>query len=349
MSGCIPAVMDENGNRHSLSSFFVAKSVQEGKDVLVAKLTGSIYETGDYITVFGACLTARDDPVNASVSLTVYYPNGTLAIQTTNVSMIKVGYWYYTDVMGTTVGTYLTIWNCTYRGQTALAFGEWQNPVWVNRLENLSFHSNVTVNISLICEDNESLCNKIERGFNQTNDTLWIIYDKIENISVEINISINDTLIEYGICISNASVDRNDSYLAHIVQSIARGVGAPISYDFTVNEVVKVPIRGSNWRIKVYLLDEYGEWLTRDEGTACNVTVCDNAVTTVYNMTWVEGTGGQGNAQTQCGHNYEPPACTALMIQNGFYYQSHRIVASDFNYSVSCSYMQPYNYTYPVC
>lgn len=417
LSGCgINAVVDERGNRHSVSSFFAAKGIEEGEDVLVAKLTGSIYETGDYITVFGTCLTARDQPVNASVSLTVYYPNGTLAIQTTNVSVIKLGYWYYSGVMGPTIGTYLTIWNCTYRGQTALAYGEWQNPVWVNRLENISnmlanisVDVNITGNVSFSCADlgidNTTLCDLVKKGLNDTNLTLQqiitkldglnltleqiytlvynnnvslyqvidmltdinstvvigfyntnqsfdIVFDKLDNINATIVNFFNNTNLNlsFGICIANHSVDRNDSYLARLSQSIARAVGAPISGAMEFTELNQIPILRVNWRIRAYVEDEYGNWGDYENGVRCNITIYEFGNVTEYNYTWVNGR----NHPLYTGENCPgKPACTDSMIVKGFFEFEHVFFDVNGNWTTHCFYDYPvYNltgYTYPSC
>jgi len=188
LTGCsIIAVVDEDGERHSLSEYFF----EEGDiitEMLKAKLTGSIYEEGDQITVFGTCLDVSDTPVNASVFITIYYPNGTMYINTTNVTEITTGYWYYSDVMSSVGGTYLTVWTCQKWGEQALAHGEWQNPAWVNRIstieglvENLTF-SNITVltNFSLNCDDNLSLCSFIQN----LNDTVINMITDV-NMTVE--------------------------------------------------------------------------------------------------------------------------------------------------------------------
>jgi hypothetical protein len=69
--------------------------------------------------------------------------------------------------MSTTMGTYLTEITCYYQGDTAVAFGEWQNPDWVSRIKTIEDY--VTV----------------------INDTTMAIYDKVDNISYYLQ---NDTV-----------------------------------------------------------------------------------------------------------------------------------------------------------
>lgn len=136
---------------------------------LKAMLKGSIYETGEQMTVFGACFDGynyliEDAALNATLSS--WYPNGTIWEQ--DVQMIAVlnssngttGRWRYQVNMSTTMGTYLTEITCRYQGDIAQAYGEWQNPDWVKRIkdtqdslvnfENVSsqYYNNLTNQIS---------------------------------------------------------------------------------------------------------------------------------------------------------------------------------------------------------
>jgi hypothetical protein len=110
---------------------------------LKAMLKGSIYETGENMTVFGACFDGygyliQDPTLNATLSS--WYPNGTIWEQDAPMTAVlnstagTTGKWLYTVNMGAQMGTYLTEITCRYLGDTANAYGEWQNPDWVKRI-----------------------------------------------------------------------------------------------------------------------------------------------------------------------------------------------------------------------
>ena len=135
---------------------------------LKAMLKGSIYETGEQMTLFGACFDGwgyliEDPALNAT--LTSWYPDGTVWEQ--DMQMLPVmngpnttGRWRYQVNMGNVSGTYLTEITCRYQGDIAQAYGEWQNPDWVKRIkdtqdtllnfENVSsqYYNNLTTQIS---------------------------------------------------------------------------------------------------------------------------------------------------------------------------------------------------------
>ena len=108
-----------------------------------AMVTGSIYETGSNMTVYGMCVDGNNYLLSgANASFTAWYPNGSIMIGP-NASMLPMedynaslggGRWRVHVTMGSTIGTYLTEMRCDYQGQWATAYDEWQNPEWVKRI-----------------------------------------------------------------------------------------------------------------------------------------------------------------------------------------------------------------------
>lgn len=132
---------------------------------LKAMVKGSIYETGSNMTVYGACFDGDGYLISASTAtFNSWYPTGSAWQQNATMEAILDGasptgrFLIHVD-MGSTIGTYLTEITCHYAGDTAIAFGEWQNPEWVVRLKTIEDY--VTV----------------------INDTTIAIYDKVDNIS----------------------------------------------------------------------------------------------------------------------------------------------------------------------
>lgn len=148
-----------------------------------AIVKGSIYETGDNMTVFGACFDGDGYLLpEAEVEFTAWYPNGTVMLGPfapmypilegfEGTSINSSGRWGIHVTMGNTVGTYLTEMRCTYEDQWAIAFGEWQNPAWVVRIRSID---DQVSNISQV----------ISQFQNNTNTNLTQIINSINQISI---------------------------------------------------------------------------------------------------------------------------------------------------------------------
>jgi hypothetical protein len=159
---------------------------------LKASVKGSIYEPGELMSVFGICSDAYDVPIaNSTALFSAWYPNGTAYLVNVSIANISDGYYLWQGIMPSVEGTFLTEFDCLAWGQIARAFGEWQNPAWVNRLDDIQNMTNETViNIAFLQQN-------ITENFNYTN-----------------------ILIATAAATANASVDRNNSLLASLLYSL---------------------------------------------------------------------------------------------------------------------------------
>lgn len=219
--------------------------------LLKALVKGSIYETGEFVSVFGTCLNATDGGyIGSYATMSSWYPNGTVLFE--NTSMIQMdgypGYFLYTGSMNAVQGTYLTELTCHVNGtdEVAKAFGEWQNPAWVGRISDIG---DAVANISIQIGDlNFTMTN----AFNQTIETLYSINTTINNTFT----NITQQLI-YVASVANASVDRNDSYLAYLLQQLIVSTGTPQNYSLQVFEDAETPVYWRVWNIDVTVYNEY--------------------------------------------------------------------------------------------
>lgn len=103
-----------------------------------AMLKGSIYESGEGMTVFGACFDGYGYLLPGSnATFSSWYPNGTQwHNESPMVSIDSSGRFDIQLTMGDAYGTYLTEIKCMYEGDYAVAYGEWQNPDWVKRIKD---------------------------------------------------------------------------------------------------------------------------------------------------------------------------------------------------------------------
>lgn len=208
-------------------AFGAAKVVVER--LLEAKVKGSIYESGEIVSVFGTCLDAYDLPflnetTNATLtnaSFSAWYPNGTQFIFETSIpELLEPGHYLYTAPMVDVEGTYLTRLKCSLGDQFAYAWGEWQNPRWVG---------------------------KINETINQVNGTQALINQTFTNLSQQITV-IGE--------IANNSVDRNDSLLYEMLLNITL-YGVPTSGstgDLNWTEEFESPRFHLPWTINVTVM-----------------------------------------------------------------------------------------------
>jgi hypothetical protein len=185
---------------------------------------GSIYETGEAVSVFGTCLDGYDNPVPGSFAyLNSWYPNGTVQYENMSMLEVKSGYFLFLASMAPVQGTYLTEMTCGVANTSlmAKAFGEWQNPFWVKRLENLS---NFSVNLSGL----ESQLSNISMQLGDYNVTMVNNFNTTWSMIQSVNVTLNQTyanlssLIRWVGGVANASVDRNDSLLALLLLNLTR-------------------------------------------------------------------------------------------------------------------------------
>lgn len=158
---------------------------------LRAMLKGSIYENGSNMTVYGACFDGDGFLLpEANTTFTAWYPNASIMLGP-NATMDRVyedfedplanettrpngtGRWKIHVTMGDVIGTYLTEIRCEYQGEFAIAFGEWQNPEWVKRIELTQNQVNT----------NYALLQEIQ---NQTQQNFSTVISLVNNVSTDL-------------------------------------------------------------------------------------------------------------------------------------------------------------------
>ena len=296
LAGRIP-LTDENGNPVSLRSVNGRQAIELAGEVqkpynikLYAGLKGSIYETGENISLFGTCLDGYDHPVNGTFAmLQTWYPNGSQQLLT-GMSMIQQGYFVYNGPMDVVQGTYLTEMDCylpTNSNQSnpdARAWGEWQNPVWVRRLADLNLSLsglNVSVDFSSVLGAIGNLSSQMNESFNITWDRMTQMNATLANLTVLIT--------EVG-QIANSSVDRNDSLIARLLLNLTRCLscmntsGQPLAHSESRDSVVY----WSDWSITVTAIDNSSNSIVSYPDSYCQISTTLSPVATF--MT-VAGTG----------------------------------------------------------
>jgi len=263
LNGCV--LTDSTGNKVRISidennrmgAVTQVENVGIVEKTLRAMVKGSIYESGEAVSVFGACLDSNDAPFpNTYATFDAWYPNGTMFIINESLPAIQDGYYLYTAPMASVQGTYLTQITCRVNGsdEIARAQGEWQNPYWVKRiallndtlnnltvsLENISFDfgnisfdfGNISFNetniLNAIANQTENFTISIGNMQQNMTDSFEITWDKIESVNTTIT-NVNTSLYEqliYVAGVANGSVDRNDSYVVELLWNIIFGVAA---------------------------------------------------------------------------------------------------------------------------
>ena len=213
--GCVHITKDgrEVSYQHGVVSLAALNPV-----VLKAQVKGSIYETGDAVSVFGTCLDGNDRPFSVSFAfLSAWYPNGTVFLVNQSMTQFQSGYFVYQTLMDAVQGTYLTQMACVLPGApgnetVAYAWGEWQNPYWVNRIKNVSRDvanmTQVLQSSQVTWNDILNITSQVPGWFNMT----WLAQNVTDALiqQIYVNLTVQNA---YVAMVANSSVDRNDSLL----------------------------------------------------------------------------------------------------------------------------------------
>lgn len=113
---------------------FIPKAPTQSGDVMIAKVFGTIYEDTDNVTVFGTCSDSSNHPKDTNATVTIYNQDTTIYINQQNMTEIDTGRFNYTTTL-TTRGNFLVELNCTAGSSYAVAYTEFQNPNWVNKIQ----------------------------------------------------------------------------------------------------------------------------------------------------------------------------------------------------------------------
>ena len=286
---------------------------------LVADVKGSIYESGETISLFGTCRDADLNYINATALLTTYYPNASIMFSNTSMSQFEQGKYLYSSPMSSVQGTYLTMMECVYQGQSAFAYGEWQNPYWVARLAVIQNLTNSTA-INL-----ENLTLDVDLGFN-------ISYDYFEQINTTIN----------NLDIGNVTLGGNYSA---ILIGIAKTIGACVECTLTTEEYYRTPLKyWKNWHIYAKVYNEFGKDVT--DVVECNITT-DRWGT--EEMTYQDTTIVGFDDSNDDNSNGIPKKCTSSTIsKNGVeveptcprFYYGHKVdFKGDLNWNITCDWL----------
>ena len=320
--GCV-RLTDESGKVLKIgqdsAGFYVTQSSmadtmlgisKEMGQILKAQVKGSIYETGEYMSVFGACLDSNEQGAVDSYALFQgWYPNGTQFIFNDTMEQIQQGYFLYRGNMSAVEGTYLTEMRCFINNTyvTAVAFGEWQNPLWVKRIALLNDSItaldsslsglNVSINTSSLALQASmdayyaNLSNwtqnlTIQIGAVQVNvsDSFNITWSKLDTINYTIqSMYANISNLTYNVAIiANASVDRNDSYLAQLLRNLT-GLVTPVN--LTGSGVPYTENAGTvryfdTWTIKVQAYDGVVDKKLKYPDVQCYITTSQTPMST---------------------------------------------------------------------
>jgi hypothetical protein len=277
LTGCV-RITDMQGTRVEVLSdkdgFYFAATPQIVKDFaeptgkkFIANLKGSIYETGEMMTVFGTCFDENQQPVPGTIAnFSAWYPNMTQFVfeSPMNEFMPGQGYFAYSAAMSNVQGTYLTQITCyanisgiTY---TAKAIGEWQNPYWVARIAMLndSISSlNFTANLTPILDAINITIGNLTLYLNSSFATIYGAFTQLNDTLNQSVYALNQS-IYYAASVANSSVDRNDSYLAMLLQNLTAlelAELAPPNGTLNYTEVADRTIYQRQWYIYVTAYD----------------------------------------------------------------------------------------------
>lgn len=297
---------------------------------LNAMLKGSIYETGEYMSVFGTCSDSNDIPIeNATALFSAWYPNGTNYLINQSMTEISTGYFVWQGAMTVVEGTYLTRLECIAFNQSAFAFGEWQNPVWVNRIAEIQNDTNTTlsllyglngtlvsINASINTNLNttysylENLTNLTSSGFNSTYQNITYVIQNTTGNAANTNSLINQ------------SFNTNSTYLAQLLLQLINITTYDPTISVTWREEYNQPVYWKNWKLKVYVYDANNRSVGHPN-VDCSVQMYqDGRTDPLVNMAWRSGgIGDDGSDQAD---------------SEGYFYATIFINGREINWTTTC-------------
>ncbi len=107
------------------------------QNILNAKVFGTIYEDRDNATIWGTCSNSENKPLESNASITIYNPNSSMLVNQTNMTKVNTGIFNLSVGLTATRGNYLVMLNCSTATDYAVAYAEFQNPSWVNKLQTI--------------------------------------------------------------------------------------------------------------------------------------------------------------------------------------------------------------------
>ena len=107
------------------------------QNIVNAKVFGTIYEDRDNATIWGTCSNSENKPLDSNATIIVYYPNSSILVNRSNMSIVDTGRFNLTVELASTRGNYLIMLNCSDGNNHAVAYAEFQNPNWVNKIQNI--------------------------------------------------------------------------------------------------------------------------------------------------------------------------------------------------------------------
>lgn len=105
--------------------------------LLNAKVFGTIYEDRDNATIWGTCSNNENKPLESNATINLFYPNSTLLLNKSNMSRVSTGIFNLTVALDSTRGNYLIMLNCSEGANSAVAYAEFQNPNWANKIQDI--------------------------------------------------------------------------------------------------------------------------------------------------------------------------------------------------------------------
>jgi hypothetical protein len=311
--GCVP--ITQNGQRieitHNEDGLSAVKvNHYDSTKVLKAMVKGSIYSTGEQISLYGTCLDQNDVGfVNSYSTFAAWYPNGTQMFTGVAGQEMQTGYFVYAAPMSAVQGTYLTEFTCHINGTSieAKAFGEWQNPMWVTRINDtltqasaaalygnqsiqmLNFTQEQIFNATQLLLQIQSTTNSVPGWFNNT----WTLINA-SNVNMTVQMQNITAQLNYISQVANSSVDRNDSYLANLIRGIASQTGTPINGSLHWVEASDTVRYYYPWNIDVRVYNEYNQTVD-DSKVICHISTTNDPAVVLGSMTYQTGVSPRFN------------------------------------------------------
>jgi hypothetical protein len=173
----------------------------------------------------------------------------------------NLSYLLLKDMNGTLIGINMSLGDIELLLETLNLSMNWSNVEILQAIRDAQ--ANITANIS------ESITTIVNQLLNSTSSITNNITFLTQNMTTNFNYT--NSLILQTQVIANASVDRNNSYLAYLMLMMINGSGIPVTHNLTWTEQYENPWINRWWKDQVWVYDEYGHSISSPT-VACIIT-----------------------------------------------------------------------------
>ena len=274
-----------SGEVHDTIAFLVEKSLAP---LNILATVGSIYSPGDEVIVYPTITNSNGNLVNATVNVSLYYPNATLLNKSSATEQALGRYRYNVTLpYSAPVGTYEARLDASY--------------------SNDESHYSLSFVVSSVLQEIFTLVNNTNTTLDTINTKIDIINMTVNDIKNTVNI-INSTVTRIGVNVTsihgtlntvNSTVNNIDSTVA-LINSTANIINSNVTYMGTLLENINSSVHFINSTI-VYINSTVTNINTTTTNSGSTITLINSTIYDVFDLV-----AGKLSIDVDTGSRYAP-------------------------------------------